>query len=939
MTLGVQVTAGGRGQVVGMPVQRFDSRPVDRPSGLVEPEVGLSGLSELRLHGVGGTTPENLLGDLAPQQVSGDRIAGFYRTADLVGRHIPSRHVEAYSWGGLTSRSGSRVLWLLLFPFAMANVAGWMCTPKVHEKPWRFRLHRAAVRWVALGLTVNFLLLAALMSMDLVAYQCGGQPTCVGDRWWLSPLRAAAVAGLPGRRVLEGAVVPFAVVVLLFILTLRSLTRYEQVDPPRRVGAPKQSSTTSAAMPGRGLAHRLFWDGRQSIANLGRLHIAVALAFLAVLIAHTVDTTALEAKDTVVVQLPWLWVLAMGLGGAVISVALVALTLDPCPKWLSWMLVVAAIAAAAAAAWFAWAQPAFSQPFGPLPGMRNAANLSFLSIIVAVLLVLVPVWIGGRVKGGFVAGPFVAVALGCVVLNLVLLGVMIRLADLLTRVSFNAANAPSVAPPRPVVFVYEVIGRSIPWLTLAPLVCLLGFAVYQLVAYWRAGNDKTVRAQIQAWYEENPRQPPTAEPRWHTSALTDEKARTRGRAGLLDRLRGRGWEAGVARARRFAQIPRDLDKLLALIASLGVIILAGSLVSVLVLERPPPASGWMLTVGTWIATALPLLVLLLLRRGWSSLESRRRIGTLWDVLTFWPRAYHPFAPPSYAERAVPELQRRLWRLHESSGRIVLAAHSQGSVIAAAALLQPNCRPDDDVVTLVTFGAPLRKLYGWAFPYYFANEVLRQLVDDDSRTRVLAWRNYHYDTDYIGGPVFEEQPPAGEVDKPLPDPRTSWYIYGQPPPALGRHSGYWADPQMWTGVDLLARLTEGSPRDNRALFDPAVLQELRATPQVELRVTQPDGSTSTRPIWVVVEGDVPYIRSASGPDGSWYPSLREGAQVTLAVSGLEVPVDADHVDDPEVWERVSRAYQAKYPAPWPDPAQEIVADSAAGTTLRLRPEAS
>jgi hypothetical protein len=57
-----------------------------------------------------------------------------------------------------------------------------------------------------------------------------------------------------------------------------------------------------------------------------------------------------------------------------------------------------------------------------------------------------------------------------------------------------------------------------------------------------------------------------------------------------------------------------------------------------------------------------------------------------------------------------------------------------------------------------------------------------------------------------------------------------------------------------------------------------------------------------------------------------------------VSGLEVPVDADHVDDPEVWERVSRAYQAKYPAPWSDPAQDLVADPAAATTLRLRPQA-
>ena len=180
-----------------MPVQRFNSAPVNRPPGLVEPQVERHGLTELRLHGVGGTTPENLLGDIAPQQVSGDRIAGFYRTADLPdrrvdGSHLPGRHVEAYSWGGLTSRSGSRVLWLLLFPFAMANVAGWMCMPKVHEmkegeKPWRFWLHRTAVRWASLALTVNLFLLVALISMDLIGYQCGGQSTCVGNRWWLSP--------------------------------------------------------------------------------------------------------------------------------------------------------------------------------------------------------------------------------------------------------------------------------------------------------------------------------------------------------------------------------------------------------------------------------------------------------------------------------------------------------------------------------------------------------------------------------------------------------------------------------------------------------------------------------------------------------------------------------------------------------------------------------
>ena len=259
--------------------------------------------------------------------------------------------------------------------------------------------------------------------------------------------------------------------------------------------------------------------------------------------------------------------------------------LDASPRLLPSALFGVAVVAVAAAAWFAWAQPGFEAPFGPLPGMRNAANLSFLSTIVAVLLVLAPVWIGGHAKGSsFIGGPFVAIAVGCVVLNLVLLGVMIRVADLLTRVSFNAANAPSGVPAKPVVYVYEVIGRSTPYLTLVPLACLLGFAIYELIGYWRAGVDPTVRADIRAWYSQHPLEEPTTEPGWHHSALTDDEVKRRGLAGLLDRVRGRGWEAGVARARRFAQMPRDLDKLLALIAGLGLLILAWAEVSIWVLE-------------------------------------------------------------------------------------------------------------------------------------------------------------------------------------------------------------------------------------------------------------------------------------------------------------------------------------------------------------------
>ena len=41
---------------------------------------------------------------------------------------------------------------------------------------------------------------------------------------------------------------------------------------------------------------------------------------------------------------------------------------------------------------------------------------------------------------------------------------------------------------------------------------------------------------------------------------------------------------------------------------------------------------------------------------------------------------------------MPELQRRMWWLHDNGGRVMLASHSQGAVLAAAALVQPGCRP-------------------------------------------------------------------------------------------------------------------------------------------------------------------------------------------------------------------------------------------------------
>src|SRR5688572_27765717 len=92
---------------------------------------------ELRVHGVHGTSPAEMLGiDMGDvRQVAGDNLTGVYRSESgkLPFRELDglSVAVEAYSWGTLTSGVRGllgwvqRALWVLLLPFALANLAYW----------------------------------------------------------------------------------------------------------------------------------------------------------------------------------------------------------------------------------------------------------------------------------------------------------------------------------------------------------------------------------------------------------------------------------------------------------------------------------------------------------------------------------------------------------------------------------------------------------------------------------------------------------------------------------------------------------------------------------------------------------------------------------------------------------------------------------------------
>ena len=136
-----------------------------------------------------------------------------------------------------------------------------------------------------------------------------------------------------------------------------------------------------------------------------------------------------------------------------------------------------------------------------------------------------------------------------------------------------------------------------------------------------------------------------------------------------------------------------------------------------------PAEPW-LSLGSAFASLVFLALVSLALVTYRYPAVRRTIGVVWDIVTFWPRGAHPFAPPCYAERAVPLLVNRIEALPEHP--LILAGHSQGSLLCAAtvAQLSPQRRR---LTFLLTYGTQMTRLYGRGFPAFFGPEGRQRLA--------------------------------------------------------------------------------------------------------------------------------------------------------------------------------------------------------------------
>lgn len=273
-------------------------------------------------------------------------------------------------------------------------------------------------------------------------------------------------------------------------------------------------------------------------------------------------------------------------------------------------------------------------------------------------------------------------------------------------------------------------------------------------------------------------------------------------------------KAGVPAHRRLADVWRYTHRLVASLPSrLGVTVIIAWLVwtgffALLALWRARGGAGSTLAI-VLVAHAGAIIVFLFL---FFNGAARRMGSTVADIIGFWPVRWHPLSGRSYRTPVLNGISDELKRLE--GRQILLAGHSQGSVIAAWFVGERGTK--DRKFGLVTCGSPLHSLYAHFFPAYFDSAFFTRVSEHSDR-----WANFWRETDPIATPI----PESTCADVPLDDPpwptkpvdltvdrQTRRDIQAWNRPA--NHGNYWADPiQQEYVAELLNRQT--TPQNDQA----------------------------------------------------------------------------------------------------------------------------
>ncbi|RKS68589.1 hypothetical protein CLV35_3718 [Motilibacter peucedani] len=743
---------------------------------------------EIRVHGVGGASAETNLETPSTLQVAGDSSAGFYRSW-YPGSRAPARTMEheTYCWGKLDYAGWVTALWGLLLPFALVNLAHWMLLRV--DRSWESRTARAALRLLALALTASFVATLGYVLVDLVAWQAAAKtppvlPHAIGllAEVRRSVLVAAALAAV------------LLAVGVLWELGRRTNRNYERWD----------GSTGADGPPGWRLAQPRFWDGEQTLVRQRCLHVCVGTSVVTAYagLPHSswgaFRTTAWALASAYAAVAVVLSVLSGADRTAQIEGWSQALPLSAYRALAASSTVVAGVAVVVLAC-----SPSRSdgQP------MRGDRMMQDLLVLVEVGLVCVVALAGcvrrqWRHQEGMLAGfaaPVVA-----------LLAVMVAsiFSATLLLLTSNVLGKPKDAGQTThdqLGLPYTVFASGVAFLAVA-VVAVLVLAVLPLgLRLLRSGP---VAAEIVADYDPTPAH----------SVSRRAVAKVWARARLTDYL-------------PYALATFTVVACVAFVADLWLVHYD------VVPARRERDLGSLGQFGALAAAAVTAAFVNQVRRALVDTAARKKVSLVWDVITFWPRAVHPLAPPSYAERSVPELVTRIRRIVGAAelvprdpavgqqdterGRcgapealpdplqvephvaVLLTGYSQGSPISVAVMAQLPAAVRAHTA-LLTLAAPVSRLYGRAFPAWFGQDQLRLLRDALTEDGVGRWTNLARRSDYIGGLALT---PGTEpaVDAWVHDPPVLWTDASPVAVPVHAHSDWFSDPQTYAYADRLAEV--------------------------------------------------------------------------------------------------------------------------------------
>jgi hypothetical protein len=624
------------------------------------------------------------------------------RTTDVDGTDHEFE-AEAFHWGSLTTGHWLTAFWILLGPFAFANVAGWMTNRP--GKP-----SHAGIRLAGLALTC---LLVAQLGFVFLETPLALAPT----RWRLPALVA-------------GVVIYLLVYVIGIVVWLSTQSHFQgfgwgrrlalTIVPARRFLLPPKFWAKPSLAEAEGqwddpagspITAPTLWVEHAILHRIRRLHLAVGVLVITALIA-------------VGIQIDWLLWSTVG-AGAVTALLVILTTTNPRSVVVQVLTAWAPPASLLSFGLALWQLIASGAPAGPWPGYHETVFVIALMLGLASLSALFSGWVG----------------LGAIVIA-ILFG-----ASLGAGVSYIANTY---------IGDDQLTENGAGWVSVAMLFLIITIAVTALILSFRGDAlplDGKAMALLRRVTSSGRVLFVVAAVYGLVSGLIAfgvaclDLSCTPGSLGLPERggvtytlaIGAFALLVALAAIRAFALSPL-LSVAIALIGGAAVVFFATGDLPVGTVAGYEVDFNDLVDISRVLIVILPVLLVgrsLIgsIRRG----TSNRQVGVIWDVASMWPRWFHPLAPPAYGPKVLEALAEKL----EGDRPDLLEAHSQGSVLAVLALSRAK---STEGISLLTYGSPIGLLYGQMFPRAGVPAMVADL-----NTRLNGrWRNLWRPTDPLGG---------------------------------------------------------------------------------------------------------------------------------------------------------------------------------------------